>query len=66
MEALIVSAYVLNYDFGVTSMYFYKDMGDQKLYAGPVWDYDGCMGAGVFNNPKVLAVSLAVPPFAIS
>ena len=46
---------VLNYDFGVTSMYFYKDMGDQKLYAGPVWDYDGCMGAGVFNNPKVLA-----------
>lgn len=46
---------VLNYDFGVTSMYFYKDMGDPKLYAGPVWDYDGCMGAGVFNNPKVLA-----------
>lgn len=46
---------VLNYDFGVTSMYFYKDRNSQMLYAGPVWDYDTCMGTGIFSSSKVLA-----------
>lgn len=46
---------VLNYDFGVTSMFFYKEQNDQMLYAGPVWDYDLSMGAGSFTDSKILA-----------
>ena len=37
---------VLNQDTGVTSMFFYKPEGERKLYSGPVWDYDGCLGSG--------------------
>ena len=45
---------VLNRDFGINSMYFYKEQGDQKLYAGPIWDYDGAYGMG-FTDSKILA-----------
>lgn len=45
---------VLNRDFGVNSMYFYKEQGDPKIYAGPIWDYDGGFGAG-FTDTKILA-----------
>ncbi len=51
----LVDEAVLNSDFGVTSMFFYKDREDERLYAGPIWDYDGCMGASDFTNSKVLA-----------
>lgn len=40
----LVDEISLNFDAGVTSMYFYKDSGSDKVYAGPVWDYDGAMG----------------------
>lgn len=46
---------VLNFDFGIASMYFYKEQDDQKLYAGPVWDYDISMGAGIFTDSKTMA-----------
>lgn len=46
---------VLNFDLGITSMYFYKEQDDQKLYSGPIWDYDGCMGSGGFTDTNVLA-----------
>lgn len=49
---------VLNQDTGITSMYFYKPEGEQKLYAGPVWDYDGSLGSGNMTgwmNHKVIA-----------
>ena len=29
---------------GATSSYFYKKQGDEKIYAGPVWDYDKAFG----------------------
>lgn len=45
---------ILNRDFGINSMYFYKEQGDQKLYAGPIWDYDGAYGQGL-SNSKILA-----------
>lgn len=51
---------VLNQDTGVTSMFFYKPGGEQKLYAGPVWDYDGCLGSGhnvSWMNHKVIAAT---------
>ncbi|MCM1038585.1 MAG: CotH kinase family protein [Ruminococcus sp.] len=41
-----------NYDGGVASSFFYKDSSskDDKLYAGPVWDYDVTWG----NSPRYL------------
>lgn len=41
-----------NYDGGVASSYFYKDSDaiSEKLYAGPVWDYDVTWG----NSPDYL------------
>lgn len=35
---------VLNTDAGLTSMFFYKEQGDGKLYSGPMWDYDNSLG----------------------
>lgn len=42
----------LNYDGGVASSYFYKDIDSvsNKLFAGPAWDYDVSWG----NNPAYL------------
>lgn len=42
----------LNYDGGVASSYFYKDIDSvsDKLFAGPAWDYDVSWG----NNPSYL------------
>ena len=34
----------LNTDSGLTSMFFYKEKGDDKLYSGPTWDYDNAFG----------------------
>ena len=41
-----------NYDGGVASSYFYKDRDcvSEKLYAGPIWDYDVTWG----NSPTYL------------
>lgn len=41
-----------NYDGGVASSYFYKDRDcvSEKLFAGPVWDYDVTWG----NSPSYL------------
>lgn len=33
-----------NVDTAVSSMFFYKVPGDNKLYSGPLWDYDRCFG----------------------
>lgn len=34
----------LDTDVGVTSMFFYKEQGNEKLYSGPSWDYDNAFG----------------------
>lgn len=39
-----------NTDMGIASMYFYKLQGDDKLYSGPVWDYDRCFGMVGWNT----------------
>lgn len=31
-------------DAGLTSMFFYKERNDDKLYSGPTWDYDNAFG----------------------
>lgn len=48
-----------NYDGGVTSSYFYKDIDavSDKLYAGPIWDYDVTWG----NSPAYLGYISSSP-----
>ena len=52
-EIIDVESFVLKYlidevtkneGAGATSAYYYKKQGDDKLYAGPVWDYDKSLG----------------------
>jgi len=31
-------------DAGITSFYIYKTSNNNKLFAGPIWDYDKCFG----------------------
>ena len=40
----LVDEIAMETDAGSTSMYFYKDRGDEKLYSGPAWDYDNAFG----------------------
>lgn len=32
-------------DSGITSFYFYKKAGDDRFYAGPLWDFDHALGS---------------------
>lgn len=57
-----LNEWISNQDCGLTSTYFYKPAGD-KLYAGPVWDFDigfGNNGSGRFGcdytDPKEFTV----------
>lgn len=45
----LVDEITLNYDINVTSTFFYKNVDNNLLYAGPVWDYDSSMGWGKEN-----------------
>ena len=52
-----------NMDCGLTSTYMYKPEGDDKIYAGPVWDFDiafGNNGGGRYGcdytNPEEFTV----------
>lgn len=44
VSAFLVDEISLETDVAVTSMYFYKDIGSDKLYTGPVWDYEHTFG----------------------
>lgn len=39
-----INEWASNMDCGLTSTYMYKPQGDEKLYAGPVWDFDIALG----------------------
>lgn len=39
-----------NYDGGVTSAYYYMPEGEEKLYAGPAWDYDVIFGNNTLDE----------------
>ncbi len=43
-KRFLVDEIALEMDAGSTSMFFYKDRGDGKLYSGPPWDYDNAFG----------------------
>lgn len=69
-QRLLVDEIALEKDTGSTSMYFYKDKGDEKLYSGPAWDYDRAFGEDgadgfyvnygetIVNNNERLAISI--------
>jgi len=40
----LVDEIAWNFDTNVTSAFFYKNRGDELLYAGPAWDYDLALG----------------------
>ena len=44
VKRFLVDEISLEADAGITSMFFYKDRGDDLLYSGPVWDYDRAFG----------------------
>ncbi len=44
VRRFLVDEISLDKDTGLTSMYFYKDKDDDKLYSGPAWDYDNAFG----------------------
>lgn len=39
-----------NYDGGVTSAFYYVPEGEDKLYAGPAWDYDVIFGNNTLDE----------------
>lgn len=51
VKKYLVEEIVRNYDASSTSQYFYKDVDavDDKIFAGPVWDYDMSLGNPIMN-----------------
>lgn len=43
-KRFLMDEIALEMDAGSTSMFFYKERGDEKLYSGPAWDYDNAFG----------------------
>ncbi len=44
VKMYVFQEFVKNFDAGITSFYLYKDAGDDKFYAAPVWDFDNALG----------------------
>lgn len=40
----LIEETALNSDAFITSCYFYKKRNDEKIYAGPIWDFDSVLG----------------------
>lgn len=40
----LIEETALNSDAFITSCYFFKRRGDDKIYAGPIWDFDSVLG----------------------
>lgn len=45
-QKFIVDEIAFNFDTNVTSMFYYKKMNDDLIYAGPVWDFEEAFGEG--------------------
>lgn len=52
----LLNELLLNQDGGFASFYMYKDADcyDQKIYAGPVWDFDISLGTNWYGNEVVV------------
>lgn len=54
VQKYLMEEITVNFDGGVVSQFFYYD--GEKLYAGPIWDYDNTLGVGAWQNgyPQIL------------
>ena len=52
----ICEEFSLNEDATTASYFFYKKPDDQKLYAGPNWDYDVALGGVADYNESILNI----------
>ncbi|MBQ7765254.1 MAG: CotH kinase family protein [Lachnospiraceae bacterium] len=43
-----------NIDAGFSSYFFYKPEGEDKMYAGPVWDFDTGIGNSLWGDQEML------------
>lgn len=50
----LIEEIALNSDAFITSCYFYKERNDDKIYAGPVWDFDSILGESDSVDQKEL------------
>ncbi|MBR3552131.1 MAG: CotH kinase family protein [Clostridia bacterium] len=46
VKCYLAEEFTKDVDSGITSFYFYKKAGDDKFYAGPLWDFDHALGSG--------------------
>ncbi len=72
----LVEEITRNYDASSTSQYFYKEKGDDRLHAGPAWDYDMSLGNPIMSpltnqnyissvSPTGLFASLPMDDFSL-
>lgn len=55
VRKMLVDETTKNEGMGTTSSYYYKKQGVDRVFAGPVWDYDKSFGSmGVFLSPEGL------------
>ena len=45
VKCYLAEEFTKDVDSGITSFYFYKKAGDDKVYAGPLWDFDHALGS---------------------
>ncbi len=60
-EAFLIQEISGDHDTGIASQFAYIPQGESRLYAGPVWDFDGTMGnvnTPMFQNPRALTASI--------
>lgn len=47
-QCYLINELTKNTDAWKTSSYYYKDAGSDKLFMGPIWDFDLCFGDGYY------------------
>lgn len=55
VKMYVFQEYVKNLDAGISSFYIYKNAGDDKFYAAPVWDFDNALGKTYTSHGMSLA-----------
>ena len=48
-DAYILREFMMDYDAGVSSTFFFKPTEADVFYAGPLWDFEGSMPAGLVS-----------------
>lgn len=59
-KRFVLDEVALDTDVGLTSMFFYKERDEDKLYSGPAWDYDNAFGERNSNSEAGYDYTLSV------